>query len=101
MYHKNKRIIVSKQELTNYVEGYDIFNSLLLNLLADPDTEKDEYEITVYEYRPDLIAKDIYGSDSYLGILMMQARMTLPEFQKGKIIRYIPKSIIDNLLKSI
>ena len=35
MYKKSSRIESTKQDLKNYIEGYDVFNSVLLDKLKD------------------------------------------------------------------
>jgi hypothetical protein len=54
--------------------------------------------ITRYEYRPDLIAKDIYGSTSYQGVLMAQCRISLNGYTRGTVLRIIPKSELDKII---
>lgn len=102
MFKYNKTNVTSKsEEVSRYVEGNDIFNSELLRALDDPSINRVRYMITRFEYRPDLIAKEIYGSDSYCSILMHQLRMSLGDYKRGMVVRVIPKSDIDRILKSI
>lgn len=101
MYKRNNKVSSNMEELTNYFDGNDVYNSLLLVKLQDPGLPRDLYEIKTYEYRPDLIAKDYYGSTSYEGILMLQAGITLTNLVKGTVLRLIPKENIDYLLRSI
>jgi hypothetical protein len=89
------------EDIVNYVSGFDVYNSKLIELLRDPGLEREEYEITTSEYRPDLIAADIYGSDDYEGLLMIQTGSTLTNFKKGVILTIIPKDSLDSLLRSI
>jgi hypothetical protein len=101
MYGKSNTIISKIEELGNYIEGYDLYNSELVEKLQEPGLDKKPYEITVYQYRPDLIAEEFYGSRDYMGLLMLQAGLTLTNFTKGSIIELIPKNIIDRILRSI
>jgi len=101
MYRKENKIISSKQDPSNYVEGYDIFDSTLLYLISNPTLPRDRYEITVYECRPDLIAKDIYGSENYMGLLLLQINKGLDELIKGTILNVLPKSILDKIISEL
>lgn len=101
MYTKEQKIISSIEDVSNYIEGYDIYNSAFLSLLANTKELREEYEITVYEFRPDLICKDFYGSEKYYGIFLLQTNMLLTDFRKGVILKLLPKSIVDNLVKQL
>ena len=101
MYTKESRIIGARENLSNYIEGEDIYNSLFLHIINDPTIEKETYQITVYEYRPDLISKDFYGSEDYLGILLVQVGLNLDQYTKGTVLSLIPKSTIDGILANI
>lgn len=101
MYTKEPRLIGEKENLSNYVEGVDVYNSLFLHILADPNINKLPYQITVHEYRPDLIAKDIYGSTSYMGILMAQIGIGLDQLTRGTVLFVLSKETIDALIKNI
>ena len=99
MYTKSKSMGSKKQDLSNYVEGYDIYNSKLLELLKDPKIETVEYTITKYEYRPDLIAQDFYRDEKYTGILMITCGIGLEEYIRGVILKLIPKSVLDRIIE--
>ena len=101
MYTRNKTITSNIENASNYIEGYDVYNSKLIEQLRDPALEREEYEITASEYRPDLIAEDYYGSDSYVGLLMIQTGTTLTNYKKGTVLSLIPKSELDSFLRSI
>ena len=101
MYTKESRLTGKRENLSNYIEGYDVYNSLLLHYLASPEIPKVPYQITVYEYRPDLIARDFYGSTEYLGILMAQLGIGLEQLTKGTVLYLISKNTIDTLLRNI
>ena len=101
MYSKNSRLINSVEDLSNYVEDFDIYNSYFLYLISDPSLIREDYQIKVYSYRPDLIARDFYGSEKYLGILMAQTKLRLDGFKKGTILSLIPKKTIDEIIKNL
>lgn len=101
MYKKEQRIISSIEDVSNYIEGYDIYNSTFLSLLYNSTEPKEKYEITVYEFRPDLICKDFYGSEDYYGIFLLQTKKLLTGFKKGVILELLPKSAIDNIIRQM
>lgn len=101
MYTKGSSILSNKQDLSNYIEGFDIYNSKLISMLSDTSLDRDEYTITTYEYRPDLIAADIYGSAKYLGILLLTQSIGLEGYRKGVVLRVIPKVIVDSLINKL
>ncbi len=101
MYKKKNQILSGIDELANYIDGYDVYNATILEKLREPGIEKEDYEITVYQYRPDLIAQDYYGSPGYAGILMLQLGIGLSGFAKGTVLRLIPKEKLDEILRRI
>ena len=101
MYRKKSKIVSNTENLGNYIEDFDIYNSLFLYKLSDQGLPREDYEITVYEFRPDLIARDYYGSTSYMGILLAQTKLTLTQFKKGLILHLLPKSIIDGIINTL
>lgn len=101
MYTGSGKITSNINDLSNYIEGYDVYNSKLLRLLNDPGTHKVDYLITSYDYRPDLIAKDIYGSTDYTGLLMHQCCISLTDYRRGVYLKVIPKEELDKLIKSL
>lgn len=101
MFNKKDVIISNKENLSNYIEGIDVYNASILVYLNNPNIEKESYEITAYEYRPDLIAEDYYGSASYAGLLMLQAARGLETYKRGSILKLIPKIVLDNILSNI
>lgn len=101
MYKKFNQIIISPRNLQNYVEGVDVYNSTLFYRLQDPYLTREDYEIDVYEYRPDLIAKDFYGSEDYQGIVIFQNHLPLTEYHKGKVLKLISRSVIETILDSL
>lgn len=101
MFTKESKIISNKQNLSNYISGYDVYNSSILIYLNDPSIERDYYEITTYTFRPDLIAKDYYGSTDYEGLVILMASRGLQDYTKGSIIQLIPKNVLDNILSNM
>ena len=101
MYTRTKTISSSIEGANNYIEGYDVYNSKLIEQLRNPGLEREQYEINTSEYRPDLIAEDYYGSSSYESLVMIQTGTTLTNYTKGSVLSLIPKSELDSFLRSI
>ena len=101
MYTKENTMISSKEEISNYIEGLDIFNSQFLYMLANPELERKVYEITVYAYRPDLIANEFYGSPKYAGLVILQSGVGLAGLKRGNKILLLSKDSIQSILNSI
>ena len=101
MYTRNNKVSSNIDDIVNYIEGSDVYNSKLIEVLRDPSLPREEYEIKTYEYRPDLVAKEVYGSDAYEGLVMIQTGSTLTNFSKGTTLNLIPRSTLDSLLKSL
>lgn len=101
MYTRANKVSSGIEDVVNYISGYDVYNSKLIEQLRDPGLPREQYEIKTFEYRPDLIAKDFYGSTEYEGLLMIQTGSTLTNFKKGTTLTLIPKSNLDTLLRSI
>jgi len=88
-------------DLTNYFDGFDLYNSVLLEYLQDAYESRQKYEIRTFEYRPDLIAKDIYGDASYAGILLLVCGVGIESLSKGSIIEIIPKVTLDGIFQKL
>ena len=101
MYSRAKIVSSGLEDIVNYISGSDVYNSKLIELLKDPGLEREEYEITTFEYRPDLIAQEVYGSTDYEGLLMIQTGTTLINYKRGETLMLIPKNSLDSLLRSI
>lgn len=100
--YRRKNLSVNKYGIENYIEGTDIYNSKLQNLLAlDPSIVRVPYEIEQYEYRPDLICKDFYGSLDYYGLFLLTCGIELEDFRLGNTIYLIPKGILNTFIASI
>lgn len=101
MFKKDGRIISDKFELANFIQNFDAYNSELLEKLNNPELNRDLYEIKVYQYRPDLIAKEYYGSDKYLGLILVQNGIGLENYKKGNVISLIKKTDLDWVINNI
>lgn len=101
MYKKSQKITGNTSQLSNYIEGIDIFNSTLLYKLTDPLIEREGFEITVEEYRPDLIAQKYYSNSDYLPYVILSCGLSLDQYKKGNIIRLIPKKILEEIIRSV
>lgn len=100
MFRQNKTINSNKTELANFIEDKDIFNSTLLCEMNKPGMEKVIYTVTS-NYRPDQVALDFYGSENYLGILLLQVNPSLTVFRKGSVLRLLPKETIDEIITKL
>lgn len=101
MYRKKSKIINTIENLGNYIDGFDVYNSLFLYRLNNQSLTRENYLITIHEYRPDLIARDYYGSTSYMGILLAQTKLTIDQFKKGVVLNLLPKSTIESIISSL
>jgi hypothetical protein len=101
MYKKSGNILTNRLDLSNYVEGFDLYNSTLILKLTDSELPRENYIISNYEFRPDLIAKDIYGSTKYMGILLITQAAGLEAYTKGTVLSIIPKDIVDKIIGNI
>jgi len=101
MYTRSNKVSSGLADIVNYISGEDVYNSKLIEQLRDPSLPREDYEIKTFEYRPDLIANDYYGSTDYEGLLMIQTGSTLTNFKKGAILTLIPKDNLDAFLRSI
>lgn len=95
------RNITTTDKLSNYINGSDVYSSELLYQLTNPDLERELFEVTTWEYRPDIIAKNFYGSTSYTDLVILQMKVGIEDLKKGLIIRLIPKSTLDNLINNL
>ena len=101
MYKKSGNILTNRLDLSNYVEGFDLYNSTLILKLTDSELPRENYIISNYEFRPDLIAKDIYGSTKYMGILLITQAAGLEAYTKGTVLSIIPKDVVDKIIGNI
>lgn len=101
MFKRKSKTVINREEMGNYIDGFDVYNSLFLDNLLDPTIARTEYTINKFEYRPDLIAQEFYGSTSYTATLMVSTGMGVGEFTLGKVINLIPKTVLDDILSKI
>lgn len=101
MYKKQQKIQSSLSNIGNYIEGTDVYNSYFLQRISDPTLDRETYQITVHEYRPDLIAKDFYGDSNYIGILLAQIKVGLKSLRRGVVLKLLPKTTVDNIISNL
>ena len=102
MYTRENKTSTNNVNLSNYIEGFDIFNSKLLYKLRDPKVNKVGYTITKYPCRPDLIALDYYGSTDYSDYVVLAAGdKGMNAFSLGNTIELISKTDLDNILNNM
>lgn len=101
MYNKPTKYTYTSEELSNYIEGNDVYNSSFLSIISNSALPRITYIISEYEYRPDLIAAELYGSSSYEGMLVLQTGLTLDKFVKGKKLEVLSKKTLDSILNSL
>ena len=98
--HTSKRNL-DQRDLSNYIEGFDVYNARLMDGIRDAYDSRVPYEIRTFEYRPDLIAKDIYGDTKYTGLFMLSCGVGLGGLKKGAILQIIPKQVLDEILSNL
>lgn len=98
MFTSSNRITNNKLDPSNYIEDYDVYNSILIDKLRDPSITRSSYVINTYEFRPDLIARDFYGDSKYMGIMMLSLSLDLSQYTKGTVLEMIPKASIDAIV---
>lgn len=101
MYKKKQKIQKSNTELSNYIEGFDVYNSLFLKRISSSTLTRETYIVTVNEFRPDLIALDFYGDSNYMGILLAQIKIGLEQLKRGTILELLPKDTIDYIISNM
>lgn len=101
MYRRSKEYIKSgKIDPSRFIEGSDITNSELLYKI-DNLKEYNTYTITKYEHRIDLIAREIYGEESYSWLLLYINRLSVDDLVRGVKLNYIPKDSLTKILSTI
>lgn len=100
MYKKSKKSL-NNIDLAIYIDGYDVYNSIILDLLKESEIERKTYVITTFEYRPDLIARDIYGDTKYASFLMLSCSLALEDLYKGATLNVITPEALNNIITSI
>ena len=100
MYTRPKRIYTNLKRLENYIEGEDVYNSLLLFLLQDSNLETEEYTIKI-PYRPDIIAEEFYGDPGYEPFVILQLKTPIDQVTRGRVFKFITKTEVDRILNGI
>jgi hypothetical protein len=103
MFKRSRSYAVSgKVDPERFIENIndvsDLANSDLLYKLDQEMESRRYYEITRYEYRIDLIAREIYGDIDYSWILMYINRLDVTDLVRGRKIQYIPPDILDEII---
>ena len=101
MYTKAGTIQASKYDFSNYIEGYDVYNSKIIELAKEHEDEKVDYLITTMDYRPDLIAQELYGDTKFVAFLMISTALGLEGYKKGTTIRVLPRGVFDEIINSL
>lgn len=100
MYTRPKRIYTDLKKLENYIEGEDVYNSLLIFYLQDTSLETSEYVVKT-PYRPDLMAEEFYGDVGYEPFVILQLKCQIDQVTRGRVFNLITKSEIDRILDKI
>lgn len=98
MFTKSPKINSSRTDFSNYIGGFDVYNARIFDLIKEYDDQRILYKITTKSYRPDLIAKDVYGSSDYLPFLLIASASGLSYYEKGNTISIFPKNVIDAII---
>lgn len=102
MYTRPSRISSGTPEVFDFIsEERGVYDSLLLYRLSDSLIPRENYEIKVSPFRPDLIAEDFYGSAEYLDLVVLQAAIGLQDYRVGTIISLIPKNVLDLIISNV
>ena len=100
MYNKPSRIYTNIKNLENYINGADVYNSLLLFYLQDPSLETEEY-IVKTPYRVDIIAEEFYGDVGYEPFVILQIKTPINKVTRGRSFNLITKEELLKILEKI
>ena len=100
MYTKPSRIYTDRKNLENYINGADVYNSLLLFYLQDSDLETLEYTVKT-PYRTDIMAEEFYGDVRYEPFVILQIKTPINQVTRGRVFKLITKQEIDSILEKI
>lgn len=100
MYTKPSRIYTNIKNLENYINGADVYNSLLLFYLQDPSLETKEY-IVKTPYRTDIIAEEFYGDVGYEPFVILQLKTPINKVTRGKSFNLITGEELIKILEKI
>lgn len=101
MFSKNKSIIKSRTlELSNVIEGTDIYNAkfiYMLRKLPEAGVEK----VNVRYNRVDLLSKSIYGDSQYSDILLLYNGVTIDQLDPEFMLRFPLLDDVNSLLTKL
>lgn len=106
MYKRSSSYLISNDiNPLRYIEntelaGLDLANSTLLYMI-DNETEYEQYTVTRYERRIDLIAQEVYGNTNYSWLLMYINRIDVNDIVRGVKLNYIPYTRLEAILSMI
>ena len=100
MYTKPVRIYTDKSGMENYIEGTDVYNSLLLFYLQEPGLETLSYTIKT-PYRTDIIAEEVYGSVKYESYVILQLKAPITALIRGAEISLLTQSELLRIIDKI
>lgn len=100
MFKKSKNLLTNA-DLSTYIDGTDVYNSIILDRLKSAEVVREFYTITTYEYRPDLIAQEIYGDPKYSAFLMLSCGLALEDLRKGVTLSVITPASLNSILSKI
>lgn len=100
MYTKPSRIYTNIKNLENYINGADVYNSLLLFYLQDPSLETKEY-IVKTPYRTDIIAEEFYGDVGYEPFVILQLKTPINKITRGRSFNLITEEELIKILEKI
>lgn len=97
MFTRPSRIYTDVKNLEHYIEGADVYNSLLLFYLQDPTLETEEY-IVKTPYRTDIIAEEFYKNVEFEPYVIFQLKTPINMVTRGRVFNLIT---IEELMKII
>ena len=100
MYTKPSRIYTNIKNLENYINGADVYNSLLLFYLQDPSLETKEYTVKT-PYRTDIIAEEFYGDVEYEPFVILQLKTPINKVTRGRTFNLITEEELIKILEKI
>ena len=100
MYTKPSRIYTNIKNLENYINGADVYNSLLLFYLQDPSLETKEYTVKT-PYRTDIIAEEFYGDVGYEPFVILQLKTPINKVTRGRSFNLITGEELIKILEKI
>lgn len=100
MYTKPSRIYTNIKNLENYINGEDVYNSLLLFYLQDPSLETKEYTVKT-PYRTDIIAEEFYGDVGYEPFVILQLKTPINKVTRGRSFNLITGEELIKILEKI